>query len=73
MVDRVRYEVSQGTIKPEDVLILFFDKPKMETEVYPIEIDAMGNIDGAPDCYREFFLKEELRLLAPKANHVLDH
>ena len=72
LVDRVRYEVSQGTIKPEDVLILFFHKPKMETEVYPIEIDAMGNIDGAPDCYREFFLREELRLLVPKANHVLD-
>jgi len=72
LVDRVRYEVSQGTIKPEDVLILFFHKPKIETEIHPIEIDAFGNIDGAPDCYREFFLKEELRLLAPKANHVLD-
>jgi predicted ATPase len=72
LIDRVRYEVSKGTIKSEDVLILFFHKPKIETEVYPIEIDALGNIVGAPDCYREFFLKEELQLLAPKVDNVLD-
>jgi hypothetical protein len=65
LIDRVRQEVARGTLDPDKVLILFFHKPKIETTVYPIELDRLGNIENAPDHYRDFFLKEELRMLAP--------
>ena len=63
LVDRVRLEVAAGKLKPSQVQILFFDRPKLDTIVYPIELDDQGNVENAPDCYREFFLKEQLRLL----------
>jgi hypothetical protein len=46
------------------VIILFFDKPKLETEVTPIELDDQGNVVDAPSSYRRFFLEEELKLFA---------
>ena len=64
LVDRVRHEVAQGHIKAEQVIILFFDKPKLETEVTPIELDDQGNVVDAPSSYRRFFLEEELKLFA---------
>jgi predicted ATPase len=64
LVDRVRQEVARGTLKPEQVQLLFFDKPKVETTIYPIQLDAQGNVEGAPESYRTFFLEEELRLLS---------
>ncbi len=63
LVDRVRQEVARGTLKPEQVQILFFDRPKMETTVYALELDEVGNIVNAPEQYRQFFLEEELRLI----------
>ncbi|HUG91980.1 MAG TPA: AAA family ATPase [Planctomycetaceae bacterium] len=63
LVDRVRQEVARGTIPPEDVLILFFDKPKLETTVWPLTMDRNGNIQGVPPSYRRFFVDEEMRLL----------
>ncbi len=63
LVDRVRQEVACGTLKPEQVQILFFDRPKMETTVHALELDELGNIVNAPDSYRQFFLEEELRLI----------
>jgi energy-coupling factor transporter ATP-binding protein EcfA2 len=64
LVDRVRHEVAQGRITAEQVIILFFDKPKLETEVTPIELDDQGNVVDAPSSYRRFFLEEELKLFA---------
>jgi predicted ATPase len=63
LVDRVRQEVAKGRISADDVLILFFDKPKLETTVYPIRLDENGNVLDPPPAYREFFLREELNLL----------
>jgi hypothetical protein len=63
LVDRVRQEVAKGTLKPGQVQILFFDRPRMETTVYPIELDEYGNVENAPECYRAFFLEEQFRLL----------
>lgn len=63
LVDRIRQEVANSTIPAEKVLILFFHKPHIETTVYPITLDANGNVENAPECYREFFLEEELKLL----------
>jgi energy-coupling factor transporter ATP-binding protein EcfA2 len=64
LIDRIRQEVSKGTLDPSKVLILFFHKPKIETVVYPIHLDHLGNVENAPDHYRDFFLEEELRMLA---------
>ncbi len=63
LIDRVRQEVAKGTLDPSKVLILFFHKPKMETTVYPIHLDQLGNVEDAPDHYRDFFLQEELNIL----------
>lgn len=63
LVDRVRQEVAKGTLKPEQVQILFFHKEKMVNAVYPIDVDAQGNIVNAPEHYRNFFLDEEVKIL----------
>jgi energy-coupling factor transporter ATP-binding protein EcfA2 len=63
LLDRVRREVAQGTLRASDVLILFFEKEYIETRVHQIELDEQGNITHAPDSYRRFFLEEELDLL----------
>jgi AAA ATPase-like protein/AAA domain-containing protein len=62
LIDRVRQNVAGGLISADDVLILFFHKPHIETEVFPLRLDASGNIQGAPRFYREFFLQEEMNL-----------
>ncbi len=63
LVDRVRQEVFRKKLKPEQVQILFFDKPAGETQIHPVELDESGNVVDAPEHYRDFFLQEELRLL----------
>lgn len=64
LIDRVRQEVAKGILDPSKVLILFFHKPKIETTVHPIYLDRLGNVEDAPDHYRDFFLQEELRMLS---------
>jgi len=64
LIDRVRQEVARGVLDPGKVLILFFHKPRIETVVYPIYLDRLGNVENAPEHYRDFFLQEELRMLA---------
>ncbi len=63
LIDRVRHEVARGTLTPEQVQILFLDRPRLETTIYPVELDRCGNVSGAPEHYREFFLEEQFRLL----------
>jgi len=62
LIDRVRQDVAKGTLSADDVLILFFHKPYIETKVFPLRLDDSGNIQNAPKSYREFFLQEELNL-----------
>ena len=62
LVDRVRQEVAAGRIPHDRVMILFFDKPKLDTTVWPITLDSCGNVENAPPEYRSFFLEEELKL-----------
>lgn len=64
IIDRVRMEVAKGTIAAKDVSILYFEKPKRETRVTPIELDESGNLVDAPPGYREFFLEEQFNLLS---------
>jgi energy-coupling factor transporter ATP-binding protein EcfA2 len=64
IVDRIRQEVAAGAIPADWVRILFFHRDGYETTVYPLRLDRHGNVLDAPAFYREFFLREELRLLA---------
>jgi AAA ATPase domain len=64
LLDRVRVEVGRGTLRASDVLILFFEKEYIETRVHKIELDNQGNVTGAPESYRRFFLQEEATLFS---------
>ena len=65
LLDRVRMEVRDGTsgIKPEDVSILFFERVGLDAKIHSLEIDAQGNMVGAPASYRQFFMEETTRSL----------
>ena len=63
IVDRIRQEVASGVVPAEWVSILFFHRIGYATTVHAMQLDKTGNLQNAPDVYREFFLREELRLL----------
>jgi predicted ATPase len=67
-VDRIRQEVARKTLRPSDVIILFFRKYKLETRIYPISLDENGNVLNAPMHYRDFFMQEELNLFNRTTN-----
>lgn len=64
IIDRVRMDIRDkkpGSLRPDDVVILYFQREGTEINVHPIRIDEMGNICDAPKGYRQFFLDEERR------------
>ena len=63
IVDRIRIEIARGKIPSEAFLILYFERKGTKTTVYPLTVDSLGNILGAPPTYRDFFLKEDMDLL----------
>ena len=65
LLDRVRMDVRDSTakLKPKDVSILFFERGELDVKIHSLEIDGEGNIVGAPDSYRRFFLEETARSL----------
>jgi hypothetical protein len=63
LVDRVRMEVRRGTLKPDDVSLLYFERQKHGAMIHNLELDKKGSITNAPDGFRQFFLDEENELL----------
>jgi energy-coupling factor transporter ATP-binding protein EcfA2 len=63
IVDRIRMEIADGKLPSEAFLILYLERNGTETTVYPITVDSLGNLNGVPPTYREFFLREEMNLL----------
>ena len=63
MVDRARVEIRKGTIRPEDVSLIYLEPKRNVVNVHNISFDKMGNMEGVPPHYREFFLKETDRLM----------
>ena len=65
VLDRVRMEVRDGTsgLGPEDVSILFFERTALDVKIHSLKIDKLGNIVGAPNSYRQFFMEETTRSL----------
>ena len=60
LIDRVRMSVRDGVsgIKAEDVSILYFERNDLDVKIHSISIDRQGNIIGAPEDYRRFFMEE---------------
>ena len=63
MIDRARIEIRKGNIRPEDVSLIYFEPKGNVVKVHNISFDKMGNMEGVPQHYREFFLKETKRLI----------
>lgn len=65
LLDRVRMDVRDGTgsLKPEDVSILYFERRGLDVRIHSLRVDEEGNVLGAPDGYRNFFLEETARSL----------
>ena len=60
LIDRVRMSVRDGVsgLKPEDVSLLYFERNDLDVKIHSIHIDHAGNIKGAPEGYRQFFMDE---------------
>ena len=63
MLDRARIEIRKGNIRPEDVSLIYFEPKRNIVNVHNISFDKMGNMEGVPPHYRDFFLKESKRLM----------
>ena len=68
LLDRVRMDVRDNAkiLKPDDVSILFFERKDLDVRIHSLRIDEEGNILGAPDGYRSFFLEETARSLSKR-------
>ena len=66
IIDRVRMEVADGKIAPDDVALLYFEKEHVESTIHRIAIDKLGNLVDAPRSYRSFFLKERTAFITGK-------
>lgn len=63
IIDRVRINVRQGLIPADDVSILYFEPKEDSVAVHNLWMDKYGNLEGAPQGYRGFFLRESDLLL----------
>ena len=48
----------KGTIRPEDVSLIYLEPKRNVVKVHNIRFDKMANMEGVPPHYGEFFLKE---------------
>ncbi len=63
MIDRARVEIRKGNIRPEDVSLIYLEPKGNVVKVHNIRFDKMGNMEGAPPHYREFFMTEYRQLM----------
>lgn len=63
LIDRIRVCVMQKKIKSSDVSILYFESIGGGANVHQISVDNEGNIVNTPENYRDFFVKEQMKLL----------
>ncbi len=63
LIDRFRLKLRRSRLKI-DSQILFFEKTRFGNKVHSIKIDKMGRYsEKQPKKFREFFIREELKLL----------
>lgn len=65
LLDRVRMDVrdGKGSLKPEDVSILFFERGDLDARIHSLRLDEQGNVLDTPPGYGQFFLDEQRRSL----------
>ena len=63
MIDRARIEIRKGTIHPEDVSLIYLEPKGNAVQVHNISFDKMGNMEGVPPHYRDFFMTEYRQLM----------
>ncbi len=65
LLDRVRMDLRDGAsdLKPDDVSILFFERDDLDVRIHSLGFDEEGNVLGAPDTYRKFFMEETSKSL----------
>ena len=64
-VDRFRICVMKETLAPDELSIVYFEPTAdgARSRMHCISVDPQGNLEGAPDGYRSFFLEETRSLL----------
>ena len=65
-INRFRICIKQGTLQPEDVSLVYCepsDKSGNAVQIHNISFDEVGNLQGHPRSYRQFFMQETNRLL----------
>lgn len=64
IIDRIRTEVRTArTLVSKDVVILYFERKGADIKIFPITISEEGDLVGAPDSYRNFFIAERQRFM----------
>ena len=63
IIDRIRILAKKKEINPDDVSILYFAPQGNAVEIHSISLDDRGNLQGSPEGYRDFFIRESDRLL----------
>lgn len=63
LVDRVRIEILEGRLNPHLLNIVFLCPSDNGVDVHQISVDSLGNILNAPESYREFFIREQERVM----------
>ena len=58
ILDRLQYEIANGTISNEDVGILFFEIEEGKAKIHQIDLNENGLPADPPPSYRRFFLEE---------------
>ncbi|MGC1303185.1 MAG: AAA family ATPase [Caulobacteraceae bacterium] len=63
LIDRLRRHVRNGEIGAEDIALLYFHRDDFSSSITQLELNDAGEITGAPDDYRRFFLREQIENL----------
>ena len=62
LINRVRMDVRDEVtdLRPEDVMVLYFERDGLDVKIHEVTFDELGNVD-APSSYRGFFRTERER------------
>ena len=58
IIDRVRMEVRDGLIEPDNVSLLYFEREGFDVKIHSLKYDKAGNVLDAPPSYGRFFMEE---------------
>ncbi|MDE0175072.1 MAG: AAA family ATPase [Defluviicoccus sp.] len=63
IIDRIRILVKKQVLSPDDVSILYFAPKRNAVKIHNIGLDGNGDLEGVPEGYRDFFIRESDQLL----------